>query len=99
MPRYHVPMRKTSLTGALLTFALGALCVTAHAAGGRLRVAVEGDVLPSARVRSIAVDSDTLTGIDMATVVLEGSRSTSKPPSPGGAIAVDAVDEGGSAAI
>ena len=99
MPRYHLHMRKTSKIGAFLTFALGVLCVTAHAAGGRLQAVVEGGVLPASRVLSIAVESDTMTGIDMATVVLEGSRSTSRTPSVGGAIAIDAVDEAASATI
>ena len=87
-------MRNTLTTGAVLAAALGVLCVTVHGAGGRLQVVVEGVALPLSHVLSVAVDSDTLTGIDAATITLAGGGSTSRVPAVGGSLAVDATSEG-----
>ena len=92
-------MRTTVRAGVFLVAALGVLCVGVDAAGGRLRVAVEGVALSPSHVLSIAVDSDTLTGIDTATVTLAGNRSTSGMPAVGGSLAVDATSEGAAATI
>ena len=84
-------MRNTSKTGALLAAALGILCVTVHADGGRLRVVVEGNALPPAQVLSVVVGGDTLTGFDTATVTLRG-RPRLKLPVAGGSLEIDAVN-------
>jgi phage protein D len=84
-------MRNMLKTGAFLAAALGILCVTVHADGGRLRVAVEGDVLPPAQVLSVVVDGDTLTGFDTATITLRG-RAKLKLPVAGGSLEIDAVN-------
>lgn len=77
--------------GAVLAIALGILCVTVHAAGARFRVVVEGVALPPARVLSVAVDGDTLTSIDTATVTLAG-RPRLELPAAGVSLEIEAVN-------
>jgi uncharacterized protein len=96
---YHPRMHNKLPTSAFLTIGAIALCVTVHADGGRLRAVVEGDALPPGRVHSIVVDSDSLTGIAMATVTLEGKESSSRLPTADSALDVDGISGGARARI
>lgn len=60
---------------------------SASAAGGRLRVVVNGAVVPAVRVAAIAVEGDTA-GVDVATIALAAG---SVPPAVGDDLLVDAV--------
>jgi phage protein D len=92
-------MHNKLVTRAFLTVVSSVLCVTLHAAGGRLRAVVEGEALSPMRVLSIVADSDSVTGIDSATVTLEGNASRFKLPSAGGALDIDGTSNGATASI
>ena len=87
------------MTRALLAVALGALCGTVHADGGRLRAVVEGEALRPGSVLSIVVDSDTLIAVDVATVSFQANRSRFKLPSAGGTLEVESASDGVNATL
>jgi uncharacterized protein len=92
-------MRNTPMKSALVTIASGFLCVTVHAAGGHLRAFVEGEPIVGSRVLSIAVDGDSLTGIDSATITVEGSMFNRRLPAVGGTLEVEGTNGGGASSI
>jgi len=80
-------------------FGVVAACVISAAPaadGGRLRALVDGVALSSARVLSIAVDSDA-GEVDTATIVLEPGRA--KAPGAGAAVSVEGVGSSASGVV
>jgi phage protein D len=92
-------MQDKMMTRALLAVALGALCGTVHADGGRLRAVVEGEALRPGSVLSIVVESDTLTAVDVATISFQVNRSRFKLPSAGGTLDVESTSDGVNATL
>lgn len=74
----------------LISCLLCTIGLQVYADGGRLRAVLAGTEVPSARLRSLSVDSD-MTGVDEATIVLETGRG--RAPAVGDALRLDA--EGG----
>ena len=91
-------MRNTLFAKTLLTVMLPGLCASAYAGEGRLRALVAGEALAPPGVVSIAVDGDSATGFDGATITLEGNTRV-KPASVGEALEVAGINDGVTATI
>lgn len=90
---YDPRMRNTLFAETLLVVMLPGLCASVYAGEGRLQALIKGEAVAPSRVLSIAVDGDTITGVDSATITLEGN-SRFRPASVGEALQVAGINDG-----